>query len=255
MSFVPNPLSLSVPEPAFETWLRDTGYLELLDERTTAAASTTTTTSVTTSSSSPSSSAAGATSSAAVAGITLLSFLRTLVSLVSLNPFAKLAADDFAGPTPSWTLDFVGRGDYYSWPAGPSQARMRVQENVRRYARNYASLFVVFFVCSLYRMPLSLLGLVASLVIWEMLRFCSEKWELEERWPGLRQALVRVAQFATAVVLYLCKLQFTLVCAISVSYAVMILHASLRKLTPSSQSNGMNRQRRFQQKRAQFPSK
>ncbi|CAL9072489.1 unnamed protein product [Musa textilis] len=33
MAFASNPLSLSVSEPAFEAWLRDTGYLEILDDR------------------------------------------------------------------------------------------------------------------------------------------------------------------------------------------------------------------------------
>ncbi|RVW79331.1 hypothetical protein CK203_040860 [Vitis vinifera] len=34
MAFSSNPLSLSVPDAAFETWLRDTGYLEVVDRRT-----------------------------------------------------------------------------------------------------------------------------------------------------------------------------------------------------------------------------
>ncbi|CAH8272824.1 unnamed protein product [Arabidopsis lyrata] len=38
MAFSPNPLSLSVLDPAFESWLRDSSYLELLDHRTSAAA-------------------------------------------------------------------------------------------------------------------------------------------------------------------------------------------------------------------------
>nr|CAD1839464.1 unnamed protein product [Ananas comosus var. bracteatus] len=104
-------------------------------------------------------------------------------------------------------------------------------------------------------MPISLLGLMSSLVIWELVRFCNEKWDLEQRFPGLRQVLVRFAQFATAVILYVCNLQLTLISAIGVSYAVMILHASLRKLTPSNQPNGMNRNRRSQHRRLQFFSK
>lgn len=150
MAFAANPLSLSVPEPAFETWLRDTGYLEILDERTTAASLD----------ASPSSSsdihrsritAPGGDASTAASTVAswTSTFFRTLFSLLTLNAFAKLTPDDFSGGTPSWTLEFIGGAESYSWPAGPSQARMRVQENVRRYARNYAFLSLLFFACSL----------------------------------------------------------------------------------------------------------
>ncbi|RVW14082.1 PRA1 family protein H [Vitis vinifera] len=40
---------------------------------------------------------------------------------------------------------------------------------------------------------------------------------------------------ATAVVLFCSNVQFALFCALGVSYAVMILHASFRKLTPAKQ--------------------
>ncbi|KAH0448524.1 hypothetical protein IEQ34_022324 [Dendrobium chrysotoxum] len=127
MPFVANPLALSVPEAAFEAWLRDSGYLETLD---------------TSSSSLPTSSATFPFSSskplppknpaAAVAGVIypVFFFLRTLASLFTINPFAKLTPEDFAGETPSWTLRFIGDAGSYSWPGGPSQARMRVQENI-----------------------------------------------------------------------------------------------------------------------------
>ncbi|XP_038987289.1 PRA1 family protein H isoform X1 [Phoenix dactylifera] len=276
MAFAANPLSLSVPEAAFETWLRDTGYLEILDERTTAPSSSSSSSDLLRS---RINAPATATATATAASWTS-TFFRTLFSLLTLNPFAKLTPDDFSGGTPSWTVEFIGGAESYSWPAGPSQARMRVQENVRRYARNYAFLSLLFFACSLlfpsslflkfrsiccflyqllglcnrflfdrYRMPISLLGLLASLGLWEMVRFCSDKWELEQRYPGLRHAFVRIAQFATAVVLYLCNLQLAVIWALSVSYAVMIMHASLRKLTPFKQSVGVNRHKRFQQKR------
>nr|CAD1839521.1 unnamed protein product [Ananas comosus var. bracteatus] len=257
MAFAANPLSLSVPEAAFETWLRDSGYLEILDDRT-----------------------ASASASASASANPNPSprrhhhhhhhhhhqFLFLLLRFLLLPPHPRLPPRPqplrqarrrgLRRPTPSWTLEFLGpAAGCYSWPAGPAQARMRVQENVRRYARNYAFLSLLFFACSLYRMPISLLGLMSSLVIWELVRFCNEKWDLEQRFPGLRQVLVRFAQFATAVILYLCNLQLTLISAIGVSYAVMILHASLRKLTPSNQPNGMNRNRRSQHRRLQFFSK
>lgn len=244
MAFAANPLSLSVPEPAFESWLRDTGYLEILDERIAAASPD-----PSPSSSSSSDPLRTRITAASRTGTFFVSSFRTLFSLLTLNPFAKLIPDDFSGRTPSWTLEFIGGAESYSWPAGPSQARMRVQENVRRYARNYAFLSLLFFACSLYRMPISLLGLLASLGLWELVRFCSDRWEMEQRYPSIRQALIRIAQFASAVVLYLCNLQLAVIWAVSVSYAAMIMHAFLRKLTPLKQSVGANRHKRFQQKR------
>ncbi|RWW22432.1 hypothetical protein GW17_00013369 [Ensete ventricosum] len=122
------------------------------------------------------------------------SSIRTFTSLFTLNPFAKLTPEDLSGGTPSWTLEFIGGAGSYSWPAGSAQSRMRVQENVRRYARNYALLSVIVFACTLYKMPVSLLGLIACLVLWEFGRFCGDKWQLEERSPGIRQAFIHIAQ-------------------------------------------------------------
>jgi hypothetical protein len=141
-AFKPNPLSLSVPDPTLDRWLRDSGYLDLLDST---AASTSTT----------ASSAAAITNPASVsAGVAadVLAFARTLASLLALNPFARLSTADFAGSTPSWSLAFVGPpgAASYSWPPTPTQARLRVQENVRRYARNYAALSILVFACCLY---------------------------------------------------------------------------------------------------------
>ncbi|KAK8939292.1 PRA1 family protein H [Platanthera guangdongensis] len=195
MSFAANPLALSVPEPVFEAWLRDSGYLEILD-----ASSSSSSSPLPAPLSFPSSSSKPPlpkTPASAVAGTIARAFivLRTLASVFTINPFAKLTPEDFAGETPSWTLGFVGGVGSYSWPSEPSQARMRVQENVRRYARNYAFLSLIFFACSLYQMPIPLLGLISCLGLWELLRVCNDKWELEESRPTLRTILLRLVQF------------------------------------------------------------
>ncbi|XP_004251864.1 PRA1 family protein H [Solanum lycopersicum] len=247
MAFSANPLSLSVPEPVFESWLRDTGYLEILDQRTTDLHrhSSTTTVAATTASSD-----AAVTNSAAAAvsisnGVFVLIFSRigTLLSLLTLNPFAKLTSDDFSGDTPSWTLQFVGSFDSYSFPSSPSQARLRVHENVKRYARNYASLFVLFFACSLYQKLFALVGLISCLALWDVLKLCGDRWGLEHR-PVIKQSLIRIAQCATAVILFCTNVQMALFSALAVSYVVMILHASFRKLTPSKQSTSKEVNRR-----------
>ncbi|GAU29673.1 hypothetical protein TSUD_53250, partial [Trifolium subterraneum] len=223
MVFSSNPLALSVPEPAFESWLRDTGYLEIIDQRTSDAADATAATTA-------------INSSPLVPATSLSSKLLTLLSFITLNPFAKLTADDFNSDTPSWSRSFIGSYSSYSFPSSPSQTRFRVHENVKRYARNYAYLFIVFFASALYKMPIALVGLISCLALWDFFKFCSDRWGLDQ-YPVVRQCLLRVAQCATAVILIFSNVQMALFCAIGVSYAGVILHAAFRKLTPAKQSS------------------
>ncbi|XP_062168434.1 PRA1 family protein H [Alnus glutinosa] len=229
MVFSSNPLSLSVPEPAFESWLRDSGYLEVLDHRASSTATT-----------SSDSSAASATTTTTITTSTfnitsvLFSHVLTLLSLFTLNPFSKLTTLDFSAPTPSWTYGFIGSCDSYSFPSTPAQARLRVHENVKRYARNYATLFVLIFSCTLYQMPLALVGLISCLALWDVFKFCSDRWGLDQ-YSVIRQCLVRIAQCVTAVILMYSNVQMALFCALSISYAGMILHAAFRKLAPAKQ--------------------
>lgn len=184
--FSANPLSLSVPEPAFESWLRETGYLEVLDERASSSSAAASSGAAkaprrrrafsNSAASNPGAAASSSLSSSSdpaaaflargggrgsgglkgvvnlVGGSALLSVVRTFISILTINPFARLAAEDFSGSTPPWTVGFLtagGQSSSYSWPAGPSLARMRVQENVKRYARNYASLWLLVLACTL----------------------------------------------------------------------------------------------------------
>ncbi|KAL3638439.1 hypothetical protein CASFOL_017810 [Castilleja foliolosa] len=238
MVFDPNPLSLSVPEPAFESWLRDSGYLEVLDQRTTDLHRLTVPAPKPSNSADATSfSAATAISPGGVFFITqLFSRIWTLLSLLTVNPFSKLSAGDFSGATPSWTTAFFGSSESYSFPSYPSQARLRVHENLKRFARNYASLFVLFFACSLYQLPITLIGLVSCLALWDVFKFGDDRWGLD-RYPTIRQTLIRIAQCAAAVVLLIAKVQLAIFYAFGVSYAVMILHASFRKLTPTKQAD------------------
>ncbi|XP_062090601.1 PRA1 family protein H [Humulus lupulus] len=237
MVFSSNPLSLSVPEAAFESWLRDSGYIEVLDQRTsdlhrlstTAATATTSDTA-----GNPDSISSTATATATGVFVSLFSSIVTFLSLFTFNPFSKLSSDDFSGQTPSWTAAFVGSFNSYSFPSSPSQARLRVHENVKRYARNYASLFILFFACTLYQMPITLFGLISCLALWDVFKFCSEKWGLD-RYPLTRLFLVRVSQCVGVIILMGSNVQMALFCALSISYAAMILHAAFRKLTPAKQ--------------------
>ncbi|KAJ4841144.1 hypothetical protein Tsubulata_006444 [Turnera subulata] len=234
MAFSTNPLSLSVPEPAFESWLRDSGYLEVLDHHSSVIPSSG---GIGVAAGTNSNDGGSITTSIISGGVfaSLLSGVITLLSLFTLNPFAKVTTLDFSGETPSWTRAFFGDCGSYSFPSGTDQARRRVQENVKRYARNYASLFILIFASTLYQMPLALVGLLSSLAVWDMFKFCSNRWDWY-RYPIIRQLLVRTAQCATVVMLVILNVQMALFCALAVSYAVMLLHAAFRKLTPAKQS-------------------
>ncbi|XP_022941382.1 PRA1 family protein H-like isoform X1 [Cucurbita moschata] len=228
MSFSPNPLSLSVPDGAFDSWLRDSGYLEIIDQRTS---------DVHRHSSAAAAAAAPITSTSAPTTplatgffISLFSRIVTLLSIFTLNPFAKLSAADFSGPTPSWTSGFIGSFESYSFPSSPAQARLRAHENAKRYARNYASLFVLFFVCTLYQMPVALLGLISCMALWDVVKFCCNRWGLD-KYPVVWQCLVRVAQCVTVIILLFSNFQMAIFCALGIGYTGMILHAAFRKLT------------------------
>ncbi|KAI5662514.1 hypothetical protein M9H77_21837 [Catharanthus roseus] len=253
MVFSSNPLALSVPDPVFESWLRDKGYLEILDQKTSDLHRISAITNTTNSSSSSSSTTTTTSSSTSQAPATvsygififLFSHFKTLVSIFTFNPFSKLTTNDFSGNTPSWTEAFIGSLNSYSFPSSPAQARLRAHENVKRFARNYVSLFILFFACSLYQMPVALVGLLLSLALWDIFKYLGDQWGLD-RYPVLRQTLVRVAQCATSVILFFSNVQVAILCSLGVSYAVLISHASLRKLTSTKQSAQSDRNRRNQ---------
>ncbi|KAJ3698227.1 hypothetical protein LUZ61_001932 [Rhynchospora tenuis] len=258
MSFAPNPLSLTVSDPAFESWLRDSGHLYTLDTLPASSSSSAPSASPSRSSSSnkPTPTPTPTSTSSSQSRLSFfLSSLRTLATIITINPLAKLEVGDLAGPTPSWTRDFIGGPGNYSWPVESPQARLRVQENVRRYAKNYMYLSLLFFTCCLYRMPISLSGLLACLGFWEGVRLCIKRWEMEEKYPVLRQVMVNVALIITAMVLYICNLQFALFYAMGLSYAAMLIHASLRKLTPLSKSSGSSQPKKIVKRNVQFSSK
>ncbi|XP_073303791.1 PRA1 family protein H [Primulina huaijiensis] len=244
MVFTPNPLALSVPEPEFESWLRDSGYLEIIDQRTTdlhrlstnapnpAAVDTT--------------SAAATNSSSPTEGFlhSLFSLIWTLLSLFTFNPFSKLTTDDFSGDTPPWTAAFFGFSDSYSFPSSPAQVRLRVHENVKRFARNYASLFILLFACSLYQLPIALVGLISCLALWDVFKFAGDRWNLDGC-PVLRELLIRIVQCVTVVIMLISNVQLAVFYAVGFSYAVMMLHSSFRKLTLAKQPAAKGRNRRI----------
>lgn len=52
---------------------------------------------------------------------------------------------------------------------------------------------MLVFLAHRYQMPLALVGLMLSLALWDVFKYCGDRWGLE-RYPILRQTLVRIAQ-------------------------------------------------------------
>ncbi|KAM5586102.1 PRA1 family protein H [Rosa sericea] len=233
MVFSANPLSLSVSDPFFDSWLRQNGYPEILEHRPTSSATPSTASAATTSTT-----PATSTSTSTANGFftSLYSTICILLSLFATNPFAKLTNEDLAAPTPPWQAGFIGDYESYSFPVSSSQAQLRVQENVKRYARNYAWLLVIFFACSLYQMPLAAAGLIFCLALWEIFKLCGGMWGLDQ-YPTIQQTIIRVAQCVAAVILIYSGVQMALFSTLSVTYAGMILHAGFRTLTRAKQAS------------------
>ncbi|KAF3791017.1 PRA1 family protein H [Nymphaea thermarum] len=210
MAFSANPLSLSVPPPAFESWLRESGYLETLDCRDAHP---------------PMDQKDG------------FSF-SSVLSLLTINPFSKVTADDLTRSAAPWTAEFfdsgTGPSQTYSLPSSSSQARLRVQENVKRYIRNYIYIYVLILGCAMYKNPLAVLGVLSTLALWDLFRLCSTRLRLDS-FPSLQQVVIIIAQSATVVILMYCKVMIAFFWAAVLGYAVMILHSLLRKLTPLKQ--------------------
>ncbi|CAH2070038.1 unnamed protein product [Thlaspi arvense] len=215
MGFSTNPFSLIVPDSVFD----------LLQHRVSAASAV-----------SPSSSDDDAKSGTAIDDVGCSASLSTqlvaVFSLLTIKPFSKLEAEDFAGDTPPWTTCFLGDSDSYSFPSSSHQAGNRVHENVKRFARNYATLFTVFLTCALYEMPLALLGVVTNLAFWELFKFCSDRWENNHH-PMIRQIVVCIAQCATVSLLTYLNVQMAIFYALVTTYTVVILHGGFRNLNLS----------------------
>ncbi|GMN54482.1 hypothetical protein TIFTF001_023609 [Ficus carica] len=67
-------------------------------------------------------------------------------------------------------------------------------------------------------MPVALFGLISCLALWDVFKFCSEKWGLD-RYPVTRECVVRLSQCVGAVILMYSNVQMALFCALGISYA------------------------------------
>jgi hypothetical protein len=154
MAFERNPLSLSLPQAAFEKWLRDSGYLEILDRCVL--------------------------DHARIAG---QGSLAALSKVIKINPFVNLTVEDLLQKPVSWTGEFFDCGlgplETFSWPRTITQVKLRMEENVKRYTGNYLILVLIIFLCFLYKMPLAFVGIASIILLWDTLRKASNEWGLE----------------------------------------------------------------------------
>ncbi|KAJ0751064.1 putative prenylated rab acceptor P [Helianthus annuus] len=79
-----------------------------------------------------------------------------------------------------------------------------------------------------YQIPIALAGLASSLALWDLFAYCSKRWGLDNHLIT-RERLLRLLQCATAVVIFVCNVRTAIIYALAVSYAVMMLHDSLRE--------------------------
>ncbi|KAJ0238545.1 hypothetical protein HA466_0241610 [Hirschfeldia incana] len=126
---------------------------------------------------------------------TVRSRARILLSLLKTNPFRKLTTltgDVDANPPPFSV--FWGGAEMYSFPSSQSDATERVQENARHFIGNYISVFVVFFLISLYKQPISFLTLLASFPGKDYLDHLITERGLDQAYPFIRRLLFFISK-------------------------------------------------------------
>ncbi|CAK9198878.1 unnamed protein product [Sphagnum jensenii] len=212
MAFERNPLSLSLPQAAFEKWLRDSGYLEILDRCVL--------------------------DHARIAG---QGSLAALSKVIKINPFVNLTVEDLLQKPVSWTGEFfdcgLGPWETFSWPRTITQVKLRMEENVKRYTGNYLILVLIIFLCFLYKMPLAFVGVASIVSLWDTLRKASDEWGLE-RTSFRYRSLVFLSNIVTVVLMVFCKIAVALCWAGITSFLVVTMHSCLRRITspPTPQS-------------------
>uniref|UniRef100_A0A7I4ELT2 PRA1 family protein n=1 Tax=Physcomitrium patens TaxID=3218 RepID=A0A7I4ELT2_PHYPA len=206
MAFNENPLSLSLSETAFEAWLRDNGHLETIDR----------------------------TGLDHHLRFPTQSSFKELSKAVKSNPFMTLTLDDLLKKPVPWTGEFFdcgfGPGETYSWPRSIAQAKLRMDENIRRYTGNYVILVAVVYFILLYQMPLALVGIIALILVWDSLRRAGDEWGLDRNGYGYR-TLAFVGNGVTLVLMVYCKIALALFWAGIVSLLVVVVHSCLRRIT------------------------
>lgn len=103
-------------------------------------------------------------------------------------------------------------------------------------SNSYISVFIYSYWVSRYQMPLALVGLISSLALWDIFKFCSERWGWDG-YPVARQALIRTAQCGefpiTLILFFLSKMLDTLVfVCINCFYRALVILLNALNISP-----------------------
>lgn len=86
----------------------------------------------------------------------------------SYKGFWHSTVEDLLKKPVSWTAEFfdcgLGPGETYSWPRSIAQAKLRMEENLKRYMGNYLILIAIVFIIFLYVHPAHILFLSVNSV-------------------------------------------------------------------------------------------
>ncbi|XP_023642361.1 PRA1 family protein H-like isoform X2 [Capsella rubella] len=161
---------------------------------------------------------------------TVVTRARILLSLLRTNPFGKLTTNDLNKDKTPLLSVFCGRTELYSFPVSQSEAAARVQENVSHFIGNYISVFVIFFLLSLYKQTTPFLVLLASFPVTDYLDSLIIKKGLDQAYPFARRLLFFISKLGIAALLLRKQVVIAFFLSLSAAYVAMLLHGALRKL-------------------------
>ncbi|KAG6557571.1 hypothetical protein Mapa_000847 [Marchantia paleacea] len=206
MSFSVNPLSLCLSQSTFEAWLRDSGHLEILDKCVMDQARTN-------------------------GHGSISAFMKAL----KINPFKSLTLEDCCKSPVAWTGEFfdcgTGPRDTYTFPHSLTQAKLRMEENVKRYTGNYLVLALVILLCFLYKIPVALLGIMSIIALWDTIRVYINSRGLTQNSFRFRSLRV-LGNIGTIFIMMYCRVAVALAWAGLTSLLVVLVHSMLRRITP-----------------------
>ncbi|KAL3686767.1 hypothetical protein R1sor_013076 [Riccia sorocarpa] len=189
----------------FEAWLRESGHLEILDK-----------------------------CNLDQGRPQRRNSLSNSVKALRINPFKSLTVEDCCKGPVSWTGEFLDCGlgpkETYSLPRSLTQAKLRMEENIKRYTGNYLVLAMVVVLCYLYKIPVALLGIMSILALWDTVRVYLNTRGLTQ--TSLRfRALQILGNLGTVFIMIYCKVAVALAWACLTSLIVVVGHSMLRRIT------------------------
>lgn len=233
--FAENPLSLSISEPAFQAWLVDSPH-----ENRSQYQSRSRNPDGHTLSHARSAPSSGSWQQYVPFLDTTLNFVKDVLQTLQSLPFPepRISQQDLLKPPVPWTAGFWDCGDgpstTFALPASWEEGVTRVRKNVQLYIGNYLRLAGCVLLCMLYLRPLSMIGLllIALITHFSMGLALGDEVALlgYHLSPGsfLLRSLRVCMQIGVFVIMFYCRVFPALLWTTSVSFAVVLTHATLR---------------------------